>query len=202
MSLPVSWGRSGVSHLLRGWDRRPAITNTRLRLKMSSSMRWVFPLLVSTFSSQGFAASSVDEKYIFVSQDAINIREDAIPNGKQVSFDVKRKYPLLGWDSASVKKAEAAGWKGCSGPDFGTWRVYGDKTASQPRLVHQHSLMLVKVDRALMVVGHYHSHLPGGPFPKSIRPDNEEQHVTVIEIFGTKGDIERTRLMFSATCSK
>lgn len=60
--------------------------------------------------------------------------------------------------------------------------------------------MLVRPGRALMIVGNYYSRLPIGGFPLSIKPDNDQQHVTVMEIVGTEQDIETIRSNFSASC--
>lgn len=164
--------------------------------------RWLTFLVILSALTLGCAGSSTGDNRILVPRDATNIDERTTPNGTQLSFDVERKYPDLGWDHSSLKVASASKWRTCYGPDFGRWRVYGDKTATPPRLVHQHSTMVVMPGRALIIVGNYYSRLPIGGFPLSILPDNNRQHVTVMDIVGTERDIETTRSIFDANCTE
>ena len=163
--------------------------------------RWPVFLVLLCGLTLGCAGTSASENRSVVPRDAANIDERATPNGTQLLFDVKRKYPDLGWDHSSLLVSSASKWRICSGPDFGRWRVYGDRTTIPPRLVHQHSAMLVKPGRALMIVGNYYSGLPIGGYPLSIKPENSQQHVMVMEIVGTEQDIETIKSNFSATCA-
>jgi len=142
-----------------------------------------------------------DDKLLFVPPDAKNVRVDKNPNGNQLSYTVDREYPALAWNEANVKGAASAGWQRCAGTDLDNWRAFGDLTTSKPELIHRNSMLLVKADRALVVLAHYFSRLPSEGYSSSTRPDNSKQHVTVIEILKGEKAVAEVRAIYKATCT-
>jgi hypothetical protein len=145
------------------------------------------------------AASTAADTSVFVPEDARSVRADETQSGKQLTFTAKRKYPDLAWRPGSLEKAESSGWRKCSGPNLGRWTIFGDRTGSQPQMVHRYVVMMAKADRAIMITSQYYS--PSSVdrgIPSSTPPANDDQHVTVLEVVG---DIERTKPMFGAACS-
>lgn len=164
-----------------------------------TTSRWILLGTVMTAALHACAAPSANERSFFVPEDARDVRADETQSGKQLTFTAKRKYPDLAWRSGSLEKAEGSGWRKCSGPNLGRWTTFGDRTGSQPQMVHRYVVMMAKADRAMMITSQYYS--PSAVdrgIPSSTPPVNDDQHVMVLEVVG---DIEKTKSMFSATCS-
>jgi hypothetical protein len=161
--------------------------------------RWILLGAVIAGSLCACAAPSAVETSLFVPDDARDVHTDKTPGGKQLTFTATRKYPDLAWRPGALDKAQTSGWRKCSGPNLGRWTIYGDRTGPQPQMVHRYVVMMAKADRAMMITSWYYSpsNLDRG-IPSSTPPANDDQYVTVLEVVG---DVERTKSMFSATCS-
>jgi hypothetical protein len=164
-----------------------------------TTSRWILLGAVMTGSIHACAAPSVTETSFFVPEDARDVRADETQSGKQLTFTATRKYPDLAWRPGSLEKAESSGWRKCSGPNLGRWTTFGDRTGSQPQMVHRYVVMMAKAGSAMMITSQYYS--PSAVdrgIPSSTLPANDDQHVMVLEVVG---DIEKTKSMFSAACS-
>jgi hypothetical protein len=164
--------------------------------------RFFVRLWILCSAAASYAPSWAGDILQFVPGDAANTREDKMPNGVQFSFDVSRKYPELGWSLAAGDGLGKADWLKCSGKNLGAWKAFGDRTRSQPRLVHRYVLVYSKPGRALVVFGEYFSRMPDGGFPLSIQPDSSDQYVKILEVNGSQDEIKKVKKVYGAICNK